>query len=170
MSDDWVYVGNYQNHTQYYRKSSVIIDEEKNTIIVLLKIITNKKNNHFLQSEPNYIKFYQQNKWYVLNYKKWQYTITRITDYSKSGNVSLDSVYQPNWLHALIPVKWDDIIPDSIVDTFLRKLIQDYDILNYYQMDMENNSNHKYPAKPSTAMRIVNLLMESITNSYKFIY
>lgn len=170
MSDDWVYVGNYKNHTQYYRKSSVIIDEEKNTIVSLLKIITNNKNNKFLQNKPNYIQFYQQNKWYLLNYKKWQFTITRITDYSKAGKVSLDSVYQPNWLHTLIPVKWDDIIPDSIVDTFLKKLIQDYDILNDYQTDMENNDNYKYPAKPSTVMRIVNLLMESITNSYKYIY
>lgn len=170
MNNDWVYVGNYKNHTQYYRQSSVIIDEEKSTIIALLKIITNNKNNNSLQSEPNYIKFYQQNKWYLLNYKQWQFTITRITDYSKSGNVSLDSVYQPNWFHNLFPVKWDDIIPDSIVDIFLKKLIQDYDILFDYQTDMYNNDNHIYHAKPSTVTRIMNLLMESITNSYKFNY
>lgn len=180
MKDDWVYLVSYKNHTQYYRKSSVIIDEEKNTINVLVKRVTKKKNIIHLQNvysvkDPNYIKFNQQDKWYLFNYKKWQYTITCIIDYSKSGNVSLETKYKPNWLHNIFPVKWDDIMPDSTVDIAFNKLLQDYNIWNDFQVDKVNNNNCKLPGKSSNVMAFVNLLIESITrkanyNFFKFLY
>jgi hypothetical protein len=179
MRDDWIYLGSYKNHTQYYRKSSVIIDEEKNTINVLVKNVTKTKDIVYLQNaysykEPNYIKCKQQNKWYVFNYEKWQFTITSITDYSKSGNVLLETVYQPKWLHNIFPVKWDDIMPGSIVDLSLDKLLQDYNILNDYQVDIRNN-NYELPGKSSNVMAFVNSLIESVTkkanyNFFKFLY
>jgi hypothetical protein len=168
MRDDWIYLGSYKNHTQYYRKSSVIIDEEKNTINVLVKSVTKTKDIAYLQNiysskEPNYIKCKQQNKWYVFNYKKWQFTITSITDYSKSGNVLLETVYQPKWLHNIFPIKWDDIMPGSIVGLSLNKILQDYNILNDLQADAGNNNNYKMPGKSSNVMTFVNSLIESIT-------
>jgi hypothetical protein len=171
MKDDWVYLGSYENHTQYYRKSSVIIDEEKNTINVLVKSVTKTKNIEYLQNvhslkEVNRIKCNQQNKWYVFNYKKWQFTITRITDYSKAGNVLLETVYQPKWLHNIFPVKWDDIMPGSIVGISLNKILQDYNILNDFQVDAGNN--YKISGKSSNVMTFVNSLIESITKKVSY--
>ena len=166
MSDDWVYVGSYKNTTQYYRKSSVIIDEEKNTIKVLVKYITKIKNIICLQNvysveEANCIQFNQQDKWYLFNYKKWEFTITSITDYSKSGKVLLETKYKPNWLHNIFPIKWDDIIPDSIIYNIINKLLQDYKIWNDFQVETGNN-NYKLPVKSSNVMTLVHLLIESI--------
>jgi hypothetical protein len=170
MSDDWVYVGSYKNHTQYYRKSSVTIDEGKNIINVLVKNITKKKSTVYLQypyniKEPKYIKYNQQLKWYLLNYENWKSTITRITDYSKSGNVLLDTKYQPIWLHNIFPVKWDDIMADSLVDLLLNKLIQDYNIWNSLSVDVKPNNVYKWPNKLSNAMINLNSLIGSITRS-----
>ena len=170
MSDDWVYVGSYKNHTQYYRKSSVTIDEGKNIINVLVKNVTKKKSAVYLQypysiKEPKYIKYNQQLKWYLLNYENWKFTITRITDYSKSGNVLLDTKYQPIWLHNMFPVKWDDIMADSLVEILLNKLIQDYNIWNSLSVDIKNNNVYKWPDKLSNAMIILNSLISSVTRS-----
>jgi hypothetical protein len=173
MRDDWIYLGSYKNHTQYYRKSSVIIDEEKNTINVLIKSVIKTKDIAYLQNiysskEPNYIKCKQQNKWYVFNYEKWQFTITSITDYSKSGNVLLETVYQPKWLHNIFPIKWDDIMPGSIVGLSLNKILQDYNILNDFQADAGNNNNYKMPGKSSNMMTFVNSLIKSITKKASY--
>ena len=173
MIDDWVYLGSYKNHTQYYKKSSVIIDEEKNTINVLVKSATRTKDIVYLQNvysskEPNYIKCKQQNKWYVFNYKKWQFTITSITDYSRSGKVLLETVYQPNWLHNIFPVQWDDIMPGSIVDLYLNKLLEDYDILNRFQVETVIYNNFKPPGKSSNRLAFFNSLIESITKKVSY--
>ncbi len=178
MIDDWVYLGSYKNDTQYYKKSSVIIDEEKNTITVLVKSATRTKDIVYLQKvysskEPNYIKCKQQNKWYVFNYKKWQFTITSITDYSKSGKVLLETVYPSNWLHNIFPVQWDDIMPGSIVDLYLNKLLEDYDILDRFQVETVISNKFKPPGKSSTRLAFFNSLIESITkkasyNLFKF--
>ena len=174
MKDDWVYLGSYKNHTQYYRKSSVIIDEAKSTINVLVKSVTITKDIGYLQNayslkEPSRIKCKQQNKWYVFNYKKWQFTISRITDYSKSGNVLLETVYRPKWLHNIFPAKWDDIMPGSIVGLSLNKILQDYNILNDFQVDAgNNNNNYKMPGKSSNVMAFVNSLIESITKKVSY--
>jgi len=170
MSDDWVYIGSYKNHTQYYKKSSVTIDENKNIINVLVKNITKKKSAVYLQypysiKEPKYITYNQQLKWYLLNYEKWKFTITRITDYSKFGNVLLDTKYQPIWLHNIFPVKWDDIMADSLVDFLLNKLIQDYNIWNSLSVDVKHNNVYKWPNKLSNAMINLNSLIGSITRS-----
>ena len=170
MSDDWIYVGSYKNHTQYYRKSSVTIDEGKNIINVLVKNITKKKSAVYLQhpyniKEPKYIKYNQQLKWYLLNYENWKFTITRITDYSKSGNVLLDTKYQPIWLHNIFSVKWDDIIADSLVDFLLNKLIQDYNIWNSLSVAVKHKNVYKWPSKLSNAMINLNSLIGSITRS-----
>jgi hypothetical protein len=171
MSDDWVYVGSYKNHSQYYKKSSVTIDEKNNIINVLVNNVKKNKNIVYLQNtysikEPNYIKFNQQLKWYLLNYKKLIFAITRITDYSKSGNVLLDTKYQPKWLHNIFPIKWDDIIPDSSIDFFLNKLLQDYNIWNDFSADIKNNNNYKLSEKSSNMMSILNLLIGSITKNF----
>lgn len=173
MSDDWVYVGSYKYHTQYYSKSSVTIDEQKNTINVLVKIVTERKRFNYLKNiysikEPNYINFNQQFKWYVLDYKKWKFTVTRITDYSKSGNVLLDTKCSPEWLHTIIPVKWDTIVPDSTLDCFLNKLLQDHYITNDFHMEIGNNNHYNSPNKPSTVMTILNLLHNSITKTLNY--
>ena len=170
MSDDWIYIGSYKNHTQYYRKSSVTIDEGKNIINVLVKNVTKKKSAVYLQypysiKEPKYIKYNQQFKWYLLNYENWQFTITRITDYSKSGNVLLDTKYKPIWLHNMFPVKWDDIMADSLVENLLNKLIQDYNIWNSLSVDIKHNNVYKWPDKFSNAMIILNSLISSVTRS-----
>jgi hypothetical protein len=172
MKDDWVYLGSYKDHTQYYRKSSVIIDEEKNTINVLVNSIAKPKEiaysqNAYSAKTSNYNQCRQQNKWYVFNYKKWQFTITRITDYSKSGNVLLETVYQPKWLHNIFPVKWDDIIYGSTVDLFLNKLLEDYNILSDFQFDIGNN-NCELPGRSSNVMAFVNSLIESITKKASY--
>jgi hypothetical protein len=171
MSDDWVYIGSYKNHSQYYRKSSVTIDEGKNIINVLVKIITKKKSSVYLKypyntKEPKYIKYNQQLKWYLLNYENWKYTITRITDYSKFGNVLLDTKYQPIWLHNIFSVKWDDIMADSLVEILLNKVIQDYNIWNSLSVDIKNNNVYKWPSKLSNAMIILNSLIGSVTRSF----
>ena len=178
MIDDWVYLGSYKNHTQYYKKSSVIIDEEKNTITVLVKSATRTKDIVYLQKiygskEPNYIKCKQQNKWYVFNYKKWQFTITSITDYSRSGKVLLETVYQHNWLHNIFPVQWDDIMPGSIVDLYLNRLLEDYDIFDRFQVETVICDNFKPPEKSSNRLAFFNSLIGSITkkasyNLFKF--
>jgi hypothetical protein len=170
MNDDWVYVESYKNHTQYYRKSSVTIDEGKNIINVLVKNITKKKSAVYLQypyniKEPKYIKYNQQLKYYLLNYENWKYTITRITDYSKSGKVLLDTKYQPIWLHNIFSVKWDDIMADSLVDLLLNKLIQDYNIWNSLSVDVKHNNVYKWTIKLSNAMINLNSLISSITRS-----
>ena len=171
MSDDWVYVGSYKNYSQYYRKSSVTIDEGKNIINVLVKSIVKKKSAVYLQSpynvtEPKYIKYNQQLKWYVLNYENWKFTITRITDYSKSGNVLLDTKYQPVWLHNIFPVKWDDIMSESLVEFLLNKLIQDYNIWSSLSVDIKTNNVYKWTDKLSNAMVIFNSLIGSVTKSF----
>ena len=177
MKDDWVYLGSYKDHNQYYRKSSVIIDEENNTINVLVKNIAKPKEivysqNVYSPKKPNYNQCKQQNKWYVFNYKKRQFTIIRITDYSKSGNVLLETVYQPKWLHNIFPVKWDKIISGSTVDLFLNKLLEDYNILSDFQFDIGNN-NCELPGRSTNVMAFVNSLIESIAKkasymSFKF--
>ena len=171
MSDDWVYVGSYKNLTQYYRKSSVTIDEGKNIISVLVKSIINNKSAVYLQypyniKEPKNVKYNQQLKWYLLNYEKWKFTITRITDYSKYGNVLLDTKYQPVWLHNIFPVEWDDIMADSLVDFLLNKLIQDYNIWNSLSVDIKINNVYKRPDKLSNAMIVLNSLIGFITKSF----
>jgi hypothetical protein len=170
MSDDWVYVGSYKNHTQYYSESSVTIDEGKNIINVLVKNITKIKSAVYLQypyniKEPKYIKYNQQLKWYLLNYENWKFTITRITDFSKSGKVLLDTKYQPIWLHNIFSVKWDDIMADSLVDILLNKLIQDYNIWNSLSVDVKHNNIYKWHSKLSNAMINLNSLISSITRS-----
>jgi hypothetical protein len=172
MKDDWVYLGSYKDHTQYYRKSSVIIDEEKSTINVLVKSIAKPKKIIYLQNvysdkKPNYNQCKQQDKWYVFNYKKWQFTISRIIDYSKSGNISLETAYQPKWLHNIFPVKWDDIISGSTVDLFLNKLLEDYNILSDFQFDIGNN-NCELPGRSSNVMAFVNSLIESIAKKASY--
>lgn len=170
MSDDWVYVRSYEYHTQYYQKSSLIIDEDKNTINVLLRSITERKigylKNIYSINKPNYFNSNQQLKLYSLNYKKRLFTITRITDYSKSGNVLLDTQYKTNWLHNIFPDKWNDIMPDSTVWFLLNKLLQDYKILNDFEVDIVNNKNYNLPGKSSKAMTMVNLLFSSLTNKF----
>ena len=171
MSDDWVYVGSYKNYTQYYRKSSVTIDEGKNIISVLVKSVIKNKSAVYLQypyniKEPKYIKYNQQLKWYLLNYENWKFTITRITDYSKSGNVLLDTKYQPVWLHNIFPVEWDDIMADSSVDFLLNKLVQDYNIWSSLSVDIKINNIYKWPDKLSNAMIILNSLIGSVTKSF----
>jgi len=173
MIDDWVYLGSYKNHTQYYKKSSVIIDEENYTINVLIKSATRTKDIAYLQNvysskESNYIKCKQQNKWYVFNYKKWQFTITSITDYSRSGKVLLETVYQPRWLDNIFPVQWDDIIPGSIVDLYLNKLLEDYNILDRFQLDTVIYNNYKLPGKSSNRLAFFNSLIESITKKASY--
>ena len=163
MSDDWVYIGSYNYYTQYYSKSSVTIDEQNNTINVLVKSVAERKDLIYLKNilsikELDYIQTNQQLKWYVLDYKEWQSTIIRITDYSKSGNALLDTKGTPKWLHKIFPVKWDDIIPDSIVDFLLNKLIQDYNIWKDYQLNIGNNNYYNLPGKSSKVMTILNLL------------
>ena len=171
MSDDWVYLRSYKYHTQYYKKSSLIIDEDKNTINVLLKSVTERKRIGYLQNihsinKPNYINFNQQLKWYLLNYKKRQFTISRITDYSKSGNVLLDTQYKTKWLHNIFPDEWNDIMPDSMVGFLLNKLLQDCKILNDFEVDIVNNNNYNLPGKSSKAMTIVNLLFSYLTKNF----
>ena len=171
MKDDWVYLGSYKNHTQYYRKSSVIIDEAKSTINVLVKSVTITKDIGYLQNayslkELSRIKCKQQNKWHVFNYKKWQFTISRITDYSKSGNVLLDTQYKTKWLHNIFPDEWNDIMPDSMVGFLLNKLLQDCKILNDFEVDIVNNNNYNLPGKSSKAMTIVNLLFSYLTKNF----
>ena len=162
MSDDWVYVGSYKYHTQYYSTSSVTIDDKKNTITVLVKYVTERKRfnyliNNFSIKESTFINFNQQLKWYIFDYKKWKYTVTRITDYSKSGNVLLDTKCSPRWLHTIIPVKWDNIVNDSILDFFLNKLLQDHYITNDFHKEIGKNNHYILPDKPSTVVTILNL-------------
>ncbi|MCJ7472826.1 MAG: hypothetical protein MUP02_08475 [Actinobacteria bacterium] len=171
MSDDWVYVRSYEYHTQYYQKSSLIIDEDKNTINVLLRSVTERKNigylkNIYSMNKPNYFNSNQQLKLYSLNYKKRLFTIKRITDYSKLGNVLLDTQYKTNWLHNIFSDEWNDIMPDSTVWFLLNKLLQDNKILNDFEVDIVNNKNYNLPGKSSKAMTIVNLLVSSITKNF----
>lgn len=170
MSDDWVYIGSYNYHTQYYSKSSVTIDEQKNTINVLVKSVAERKDLIYLKNilsikEIDYIQINQQLKWYALNYEKWQSTIIRITDYSKSGKALLDTKGPPEWLHKIFPVKWDDIIPDSIVDFLLNKLLHDYNIWKDYQVNIENNYYYNLPGKSSKVMTTLNLLVAFVTKN-----
>ena len=79
MSDDWVYLGSYKDHTQYYRKSSVIIDEEKNTINVLVKSIA--KTKEILYIHKMFIVLKNQITINVNNRINGMYLIT------KSGNL-----------------------------------------------------------------------------------
>lgn len=171
MSDDWVYVGSYKDYTQYYRKSSVAIDEGKKVISVLVKSIIKIKSAVYLQypyniKEPKCVKYGHQLKWYLINYENWKFTITRITDYSKYGNVLLDTKYQPIWLHNIFPVKWDDIKADSLVDFLLNKLIQDYNIWSSLSVDIKINKVYKWPDKLSNAMIALNLLIGSVSKSF----
>ena len=171
MSDDWVYVGSYKNYTQYYRNSSVTIDEGKNIISVLVKSIIKNKSAVYLQypyniKEPKIVKYNQRLKWYLLNYENWKFTITRITDYSKYGNVLLDTKCQPAWLHNIFPVKWDDIVADSLVDYLLNKLIQDYNIWSSLSVDIKINNVDKRPDKLSNAMIFLNSLIGFVAKSF----
>lgn len=175
MSNDWIYIGIYQHYTHYYRESSITIDEQKNIINVLVKCVMEKKRfsyfkNIYTTKGLDYIQFSQQNRWYAFNYKTRQFTITRITDYSQSGYVLLDTIYQPKWLHNFFPAKLDDIISGSIAELCLDKLIQDYNIWDDFQIDTGINTNYNVPDKPSKATPSLKLLMDFITRSLNFIF
>lgn len=111
--DNWVYIGNNEDFTDYYNSSSVKIDKQNKTIEVRVKRVYTEKGKINYKSGD-----YSLNS-ILLNYKECKWCITHLTNYSKSGNVLFDDERPP---------KWSDIKPDSVIDKIINQIIKDYKI------------------------------------------
>jgi hypothetical protein len=125
--DDWVLIGSNKNFTLYYNSSSVKIDDKNHLIKVLGKRVLTKNGkieffNDFNKDnikEQEFIDLSYSVGLYLLNYKQRKFSFNDITAYSKSGDV----LYMDNSI-----LKWEDIIPDSLGEILINKLIKDYNI------------------------------------------
>jgi hypothetical protein len=125
--DDWVLIGSNKNFTLYYNSSSVKIDDKNHVIKVLGKRVFTKNGkieffNGFNKDnvkDQEYIDLNYSVGSYLLDYRQRKYSFNDITAYSKSGNV----LYTDNSI-----LKWKDIIPNSLVEFLINKLINDCNI------------------------------------------
>ncbi len=123
--DDWVYIESKENFTSYYKSSSIKIDTSNKVITILVKHVYTEKgkiaflNHHKGIKNQNYIEINHSLFLVLLDYNGWRRCVTEIIDYSKSGNVLSDSKYPPKWI---------DIIPGSVDNLLLNKLLQDHNI------------------------------------------
>ena len=120
---DWVYLLKTENFTQYYKLSST--NKQTYTIKVWVKneltykgktILLNKMDNIDKQKYCGIDNIFELR---ILNYKEWKYCISKITYYSKSGDVLFNNDYSN---------KWNDIISDSLNELLFNKIIKDYNI------------------------------------------
>jgi hypothetical protein len=127
-----VYVGSNEAYAQYYKSSSVTIDKQYKTIKVWeKKIYTDKGRIDWLNNQDSIEKHNYNDIQYILgllifDYNKWKYTVTHITGYSKSGVGLFSEKY---------PIEWINITSISIGETFLNKILKDYKIQQYCQVN-----------------------------------
>ncbi|HZK13497.1 MAG TPA: hypothetical protein VFC55_03210, partial [Desulfobaccales bacterium] len=62
----------------------------------------------------------------------------------------------------------DNIMPGSMVDLFLNRLLEDCNILNDFQLDTGNNNSCKLSGKSSNVMAFVNSLIDSIAKKASY--
>lgn len=125
--DYWVYVTRNELFTQYYNSSSVKIDKQNKIIQVWIKVVyTTKGKSDYLEKlkkinlfRDDYFDFKEDLTLMLYNYNEMKNYIKQITYYSASGSV-IDSLKGRN--------KWNDILPGSIGETTLNKLLEDYNI------------------------------------------
>jgi hypothetical protein len=120
--DDWVYVGSNKGFTLYYKSSTVKIDKKNKTIKVWVKTVYTEKGKNVLLEKQDKQKFADIKHDLILNlfdYQQWKRGFTHITVFSKSDNIILEEEYPP---------KWSDITPDTVYDTLLNQLLNDFNI------------------------------------------
>jgi hypothetical protein len=123
--DDNVYVWSDEKYTLYYIKSSVKIDNQFHIIQVKVKrVYTEKGIVNWLSDcgsldKQHYVDISYTLLLYYFDYKDWKITITNSTHYFKSGDVLSDHKH---------PYKFVDIIPKSIGEGFINKLLTNYNI------------------------------------------
>lgn len=129
--DDWVKTGGCKDFTLYYKSSPVKIDKENKIIKVWTKsVFTEKGKIDFKKIWVDILKKQALNDinyqldLNLLDYKEWKFKITQTIYYSKSGDRLLAYEYQPNEYQP----EWINIIPDSVSDSLLIKILKDNNI------------------------------------------
>ncbi len=124
--DDWVKIGDTEDYTVYYNSSSVKIDKQNKIINVLIKhVYTEKGKQNMLDKFKNHINVapykdinYSQ-IFFLINYHELKGCINHIIHYSKSRKVLDDTTFPDNWRN---------IPSDSLVNTVLNKILNEYNI------------------------------------------
>jgi hypothetical protein len=128
QGDDWVYTGSSVYAKEYYNPNSIKIDKQNNIVKVSIKkVYTEQGKYNFLQiykEQKLNIEKYLDIKYSIIlfsfNYKKWKYGYAHTTHYSNLGTVLND-------YESLID--WDDIVPDSMIEWTLIKILGDNNIV-----------------------------------------
>lgn len=120
-SNDWVYLGETDNYAVYYKSSSVEVDHQNNIIgVVTQHVFSDEGKIDFLNrltdvDRQKHIDINHSLLLYYYQYKERKYVISKLTDYSKLGDVIYDCDY---------PLVWKKITPDTLEDYLLNKLFQ----------------------------------------------
>ncbi len=125
--DDWVYVGTHDYFSYYYNNANIKINRNSKLIDVWVKkkytekgiqrYINNRKDKEL--NINNYQNLSYTLNLFLFNYGKLKYDISTSVDYSISDAV-LDSYS--------IPIIWRNVVPESIGDVILNKIIEDHNI------------------------------------------
>lgn len=120
--NDWVFITNSDEGSWYYKSILVNIDNQTHVAQVLVKIVyTDKGKQDFLKTHK-VDKYRDINRSLIkvsINYQKGQWHADRINHYFDSDNIiGSDELLG----------KSDDVIPKSVGDKLLIKIIKDYNI------------------------------------------
>ncbi len=124
-NDKWVNAASNDNNVIYYNPASVKIDKQKKIINVSTKWTFTEKgkigfSKNIKDNDHKNIKDIDHSIiLYIFNYKEWKCNISKITEYNKSGK----KLYGDESEH-----EWKKIPHNSIIDSLLNKLLQEYNI------------------------------------------
>ncbi len=120
--DDWVFITSNDDGNWYYKSNLININNQTNIIKVLVKnIYTDKGKQQFIERHNNdkYKDINRSISMVSINYQKMTYQLNRVVYYSESDNIIGSDE---------LSVKNDDLIPHSVGDKLIMKVLEDYNI------------------------------------------
>ncbi|MCK9375678.1 MAG: hypothetical protein M0P73_05960 [Syntrophobacterales bacterium] len=121
--NDWVFITSNDEGSWYYKSNLINIDNQTHIIEVLVKnIYTDIGKQKFLETHKNgkYTDINRSLSMVSINYQKMTYQQNRVVYYSKSNNIIGNDE---------LAVKIDDLIPQSVGNKLIRKILEDYNIV-----------------------------------------
>ncbi len=121
--NDWVFVTSNDEGSWYYKSNLINIDAQTHIIEVLVKnIYTDIGKQKFLETHKNdeYKDINRSLSMVLINYQKMTYQQKRVVYYSKSDNIIGNDE---------LAIKIDDLIPQSVGNKLIRKILEDYNIM-----------------------------------------
>ena len=121
--NDWVFITSNDEGSWYYKSNLINIDEQTHIINVLVKYIyTDKGKEKLLETYKNdkYKDIDRSLSMVSINYQKMTYHQNRVVYYSKSDNIIGNDE---------LSVKIDDLIPQSVGNKLIMKILEEYNIM-----------------------------------------